>query len=73
MIASLITSAPGASIRKFTPKGRSVSAFTRSIARVDLLGRDRRRGEEAEGAGVAGAAATSSGVATQPMPVWMIG
>ena len=52
MMASLITSAPGASIRKFTPKGRSVSACLLDL-RLDLFGRDRRGRQEAEGAGVA--------------------
>ena len=35
-------------------RGGSVSAFTRTIAASISSGRDRRRGEEAEGAGVAG-------------------
>src|SRR5262245_50504599 len=72
MIASAICSAPGASIRKFTPKGRAVSDFTRSIA-AGTSGGGIVAAARKPKAPALHAAAVSSGVATQPIPVWRMG
>jgi hypothetical protein len=72
MMASTTSGAPGCSIRKFTPNGRSVSSRVRAIA------------SSTSSAGIVAVArnpiapalqeaATSSGVAIHPMAVWMIG
>jgi hypothetical protein len=71
-MASTITSAPGASIRKFTPKGRSVSSCVRAIVPSTSCGGIVAVARKPIAPALHDAA-TSSGVATQPMAVCRIG
>ena len=72
MMASTTRSAPGASIRKLTPNGLAVSSWIWAMAASTSFGGmvAVARNPMAPALQVA---ATSSGWATHPIPVWMIG
>jgi len=59
-------------MRKFTPNGRSVSCFTLRMAGSNSSGRSVAAARNPNAPALHDAA-TSSGVATHPIAVWMIG
>jgi hypothetical protein len=72
MMVSTINSAPGASIRKLTPKGRSVSSSTREISASTSSALTVAVARKPIAPALQ-QAATISGVAIHPIAVWMIG